>query len=147
MASIIDIQIAPLDPIRIPLIKKLYKAHYPAAKPKRDELIITANVLGNIAAVVRFRTQTPYRLLTGMLVTPDYRGFGVGHKLLEYCCQHILQAHDYCFAYRYLESYYAQHGFQHIDPSELPQTLQQNFNRYVDHGRDLIPMRFVAQNQ
>ncbi|MDF4767204.1 N-acetyltransferase, partial [Vibrio parahaemolyticus] len=30
-----------LNPIRLPLIKKLYKAYYPAGRAKKDELIIT----------------------------------------------------------------------------------------------------------
>ncbi|AGQ89611.1 N-acetyltransferase [Vibrio parahaemolyticus] len=132
-----------LNPIKLPLIKKLYKAHYPSGRAKKDELIITASREGVIVALLRLKTVEQYRLLTGMLVIPEVRGTSVGRTLLEHCENKVFEDGDYCFAFSYLEKYYAQHGFETIDSHELPNSLKMAFQRYVDSGKDLIPMQFI----
>ncbi len=132
-----------LNPIKLPLIKRLYKAHYPSGRAKRDELIITASHEGSIVALLRMKSVENYRLLTGMLVVPEYRGTGVGNALLTHCKNKVFTDGDYCFAFMHLETYYSQHGFKTIDSSELPNSLKMAFQRYVDSGKDLIPMQFI----
>ncbi len=132
-----------LNPIKLPLIKKLYKAHYPAGRAKRDELIITATSEGSIVALLRMKTVETSRLLTGMIVVPQVRGTGVGKALLAHCEENVFSYGDYCFAFMHLESYYAQYGFKTIDSSALPNSLKMAYQRYVDSGKDLIPMQFI----
>ncbi len=131
-----------LNPIKLPLIKRLYKAYYPSGRAKRDELIITANHEGAIVALLRLKTIEHSRLFTGMLVVPEVRGTGVGKALLEHCEKNVFGDGDYCFAFMHLESYYSQYGFKTIDSSALPNSLKMAFQRYVDSGKDLIPMQF-----
>ena len=132
-----------LNPIKLPLIKRLYKAHYPAGRAKRDELIITASSESTIVALLRMKNVESFRLLTGMLVVPEFRGTGVGKALLTHCENTVFTNSDYCFAFVHLETYYSQHGFKTIDSSELPNSLKMAFQRYVDSGKDLIPMQFI----
>ncbi len=132
-----------LNPLKLPLIKRLYKAHYPAGRAKRDELIITVTNEGSIVALLRMKTVDSSRLLTGMLVVPEARGTGVGKALLNHCEQNIFSSGDYCFAFMHLEAYYSQYGFKAIDSSALPNSLKMAFQRYVDSGKDLIPMQFI----
>ncbi len=138
-----SLNIEVLNPIKLPIIKKLYKTYYPAGRAKKDELIITASSEGSIVALLRMKTIETSRLLTGMLVVPEARGIGVGKALLTHCEQNIFRNGDYCFAFMHLESYYAQHGFKTIDSSKLPNSLKMSFQRYIDSGKDLIPMQFV----
>ncbi|QOV29785.1 GNAT family N-acetyltransferase [Vibrio diabolicus] len=133
-----------LNPIKLPLIKRLYKAHYPSGRAKKDELIITASHKGEIVALLRLKTVDRSRLLTGMLVIPTLRGTGIGEELLRYCRNNVFTDGDYCFAFTHLESYYSKHGFKTIDCSELPHPLKMAFQRYVDSGKDLIPMQFIS---
>ncbi|CAM3170449.1 GNAT family N-acetyltransferase [Vibrio mytili] len=133
-----------LNPVKLPLIKKLYKEHYPSGRAKSDELIVTANRYGNIVALLRLKNVDTTRLLTGMLVIPELRGTGVGHTLLKHCENNVFTVDDYCFAFRHLESYYSDHGFKTINSSELPHCLKQAFQRYVQSGKDLIPMQFLS---
>lgn len=135
-----------LNPIKLPLIKRLYKAHYPAGRAKRDELIVTATLEGSIIALLRLKTIEQSRLLTGMLVIPEYRGRGVGNTLLTHCENTVFNDGDYCFAFKHLELYYAQHGFKTIDTSALPNSLKMAYLRYVDSGKDLIPMQFITSD-
>ena len=133
-----------LNPIKLPLIKRLYKAHYPAGRAKRDELIITASIDNSIVALLRMKTVEKSRLLTGMLVVPKYRGTGVGEALLEHCTSKVFNYGDYCFAFSHLENYYAQHGFKTIESTELPNSLKMAYLRYVESGKDFIPMQFIT---
>ncbi|PMH37143.1 GNAT family N-acetyltransferase [Vibrio sp. 10N.286.49.B3] len=134
-----------LDPIKIPLIKRIYKAHYPSGKAKKDELTITASHSGVICGLVRFRPVGSYRLMTGMLVIPSYREAKVGHALMQYCCANVLSDTDYCFAYSHLENFYSQHGFSTIEIETLPNHLRDMLTRYVNSGKDLIPMHYTKQ--
>jgi predicted N-acetyltransferase YhbS len=92
--------------------------------------------------VVRLRTVDRWRLLTGMLVIPAFRGQGTGHALLSHCRSRLLGEGDYCFAYSHLESFYQQHGFVTIEKTALPGTLLPLFERYSRSGKSLIPMKF-----
>ncbi len=142
MRDTTNLTIEALEPIRLPIIKRLYQQHYKAGKPKKDELIITAQIDNQTVAVVRFRTIESFRLLTGMLVLPEYRGGEVGKALLAHCRDHVLNTQDYCFAYSYLEEYYTGHGFTTIDKELLPASLKALLLRYTSSGKDLIPMQF-----
>ncbi|MGR5178535.1 GNAT family N-acetyltransferase [Vibrio parahaemolyticus] len=132
-----------LDPIKLPIVKKLYKAHYPAGKPKSDERILTLSNNHAIAAIVRFRTIEQYRLMTGMLVLPEHRGLGLGHQLMQYLQSYELQSDDFCFALAHLEDFYHQHGFEVIAEETLPGPLKQLFSRYIHGGKSLVAMCYI----
>lgn len=132
-----------LEPIKLPLVTKLYKAHYPSGKAKKNETTIVGYLDTQIVAVVRLRTIDPYRLLTGMLVTPDQRGLGFANELMQFCQRHELKEKDYCFAYPHLEQFYLSQGFKKLHSKQLPAPLEQLFNRYTDCGKALIPMQYI----
>lgn len=133
-----------LDPIKLPLVARLYKQHYPSGKAKKDELTIVGYLNQQLTAVVRFRSIEHYRLLTGMLVEPEKRGLGLGHELMAYCRQEVLTEQDYCFAYQHLEAFYTQHGFVRTDETNLPNSLKQLFVRYTNSGKKLLAMHYQA---
>lgn len=137
-------QIEQLDLMKLPLVARLYKSFYPSGKAKKDELTLVGYMENQMAAVVRFRTIEQYRLLTGMLVVPDFRGQGFGHELMSYCLEHVLTEGDYCFAYKHLEEFYAQHGFKRIDCQELPNSLKGLYERY-SKTKALTPMKFMMR--
>ncbi|WP_038176160.1 GNAT family N-acetyltransferase [Vibrio pacinii] len=136
------LQIETLDPIKLPLVARLYKAHYPAGKAKKDELTIVGYHQSQMVALVRLRNVEQYRLLTGMLVVPDYRQHGFGHQLMAFCQQQVLKVGDYCFAYQHLEGFYAQHGFQTTDWMALPNNLKPLFERY-SRTKSLVAMQYI----
>ncbi|MBD0788903.1 GNAT family N-acetyltransferase [Vibrio sp. Y2-5] len=132
-----------LDPIKLPLLKRFYKQHYPSTKPKSDELLIVAYRELSMVAVVRFRSIAEYRLLTGMAVDETKRGEGIGSQLLNYCLDEILADKDFCFSYAHLQNFYEQASFKKIDVEELPNELRTLFVRYSQSGKNLIPMQFL----
>ncbi|MCG3723981.1 GNAT family N-acetyltransferase [Vibrio cincinnatiensis] len=132
-----------IQALKLPLIKRFYKQHCPAAKPKSDELIIAAYQQEQIKAVVRFRTIAGSRLLTGMAVASTNRGQGIGYQLLIYCKEHIMKHMDYCFAYPHLTSFYGKGNFRILSLEQLPAELQLLLQRYQANGKDLIPMQYI----
>ena len=135
-------QIEVLDPMKLPLVARLYKTYYPSGKAKKDELTIVGCLEGQMVSVVRFRSIEQYRLLTGMLVVPGQRDRGLGHQLMAHCTQKVMNTNDYCFAYLHLEQFYGQHGFMAIAVDELPNSLKGLFERYA-RTKKLVPMRYV----
>lgn len=135
-----QVKIEVLDPVKMPLVSRLYKAYYPSGKAKKDELTVAAYQNNTLVAVVRFRSIEKYRLMTGMLVVPECRAQGIGHQLMEYCQQNVLGEGDYCFAYEHLESFYSQHGFVTLESEILPNSLNVLFERYSS-SKSLVPMQ------
>ncbi|NOH99381.1 GNAT family N-acetyltransferase [Vibrio sp. 99-70-13A1] len=139
-----NVEITQLEPIKVPLVKKFYKEHYPAGKVNKSELIYSLTKNHSIIGIVRFRAIEEYRLLTGMVISTELRGQGHGSLLMNYCVSNILTNQDFCFAYRHLESFYSNHDFKKIDAVDLPNSLKTLFLRYTNSGKDLIPMHFQA---
>jgi N-acetylglutamate synthase-like GNAT family acetyltransferase len=79
-----------------------------------------------------------------MLVIPKFRGQFVGNELLSYCKRYILNDHDFCFAYPYLERYYSNYGFLTQKAEELPEEIGELYNRYVGNGKALTAMQFIG---
>ena len=138
----IEVNFQPLESIKIPLIKPIYKTFYPSAKPKKNERIVVGYHEKIIICIVRFRSIENFSLLTGMLVIPDYRQQGIASQLLTFCQAHYLSENSYCFAYQHLESLYKSVGFSVVEVKLLPNSLQQLFIRYTDTGKKLLPMRY-----
>lgn len=136
------LRIETLDPIKLPLVSRLYKAHYPSGKAKKNEQTIVAYLDQQLVGVVRFRPIEQHQLLTGMLVVPEQRGKNIGHALLLHCQHANCDDNTYCFAYPHLEAFYQQHDFATVEPSALPASLKQLFERYTASGKALIPMHY-----
>ncbi|WP_375751781.1 GNAT family N-acetyltransferase [Vibrio sp. HN007] len=140
------IHIEKLEAIKLPIAQKLYKQHYPSGKAKSNELIYVCYSDKTLCGVVRIRPVDSYRLLTGMVVVPEFRNKGIGHALLDYCEAEVLNDNDYCFAYAHLEGFYSLNGFFTIEVNELPNPLRTLFERYSRSGKQLIPMKFTKSN-
>ncbi|WP_341659318.1 GNAT family N-acetyltransferase [Vibrio sp.] len=139
------IQIEVLDPIKLPLVSRLYKTYYPSGKAKKDELILVGYFENQLTSVVRLRSVDQYRLLTGMMVIPEYRDKGFGHQMMSYCEERVLTNQDFCFAYQHLESFYSQHGFRILEIQQLPNSLKNLFERY-SRTKKLVPMQYTSHS-
>jgi N-acetylglutamate synthase-like GNAT family acetyltransferase len=137
-----NVIIAELDPIKVPLVKRFYKEHYPSGKANKSELIYSLTIDNQLLGVVRLRTIEQFRLLTGMAISKEYRGQQLGKQLMDFCEKNTLNEQDYCFAYAHLERFYSRHHFVKVAPQELPNSLKNLFERYTNSGKDLIPMHY-----
>lgn len=124
-----NVIITQLDPVKVPLVKRFYKEHYPTGKANKSELIYSLLLDNELCGVVRFRTIEDNRLLTGMAISKQHRGKQLGSLLMAYCVKHTLTASDYCFAYAHLTNFYSRHKFLQVDPKDLPNGLRVLYER------------------
>ncbi|WP_261816241.1 GNAT family N-acetyltransferase [Vibrio gallicus] len=125
-----NLSITEMDPIRLPLLRKVYKQHYPSTKVKAGDKIFIAEHNSQLIGAVRFRHIEQWRLLTGMVVIEKYRGRGVASSMLKALRPTQLDQDVYCFAYTHLTKMYAVHGFVTIDPQQLPGSLKGLYCKY-----------------
>ncbi|MDD1796375.1 GNAT family N-acetyltransferase [Enterovibrio sp. ZSDZ42] len=140
-----DYRYLPLDTLRFPLIARFYKDHYPAGKPKKDEVIWTMEGSEGLIGTVRFRQFEGFQLLTGMLIHPDVRRQKLGIAFLHAVEKQTKDKRCYCLAYRYLIPLYENAGFEVIDADALPEELKARYISYCNSGKDLVPMRYLAK--
>ncbi|MEZ8144678.1 GNAT family N-acetyltransferase [Enterovibrio norvegicus FF-33] len=140
-----DYRFFPLDTLRFPIVARFYKDHYPAGKPKKDEVIWTMEREKRLAGAVRFRQFNEFQLLTGMLIDPEFRGEKLGATFLKSIQEQTQSKICYCLAYRYLVSLYEGAGFYIIDDHALPDELQGRYASYCNSGKDLVPMQYLPK--
>lgn len=131
---------APLDSLRFPLIKRLYKTHYPPGMPRKDDIIWSIEKNATLCGAVKFRQEGENQLLSGLLIIPSLRGVNLGHLLLKQSEQQSRIKPCYCFAYAYLVPFYQKAGYIRLDTNQLPSVLKSKFHRYCASGKDLVPL-------
>ncbi|MEZ9594911.1 GNAT family N-acetyltransferase [Shewanella sp. 10N.261.52.F9] len=142
-------------------VKKFYRQHMPYARllqkesvcvltqtaPNLDscdeidsvaEITSSKTICSKIIASARIRPIGQLAILTGMLVHPDFRGQGVGHKLMDELSPVISDGKTYIFALAHLVGFYSQHGFCAV--SSAPNDIQQLFLKYQDSDKELVLM-------
>ncbi|MGS0680218.1 GNAT family N-acetyltransferase [Shewanella sp. 125m-7] len=144
--------LAPDDRIEV---KKFYRQHMPYARLLQKESLcvltqadcILANdmkpnskqiIYSEIVASARIRPIGQLAILTGMLVHPDFRGQGVGHKLMDELSSVLSDGKTYIFALAHLEGFYAKHGFSAA--STAPNDIEQLFLKYQGSDKELVLM-------
>lgn len=134
-----------LKKIENPLVKPFYKQYLPYSRPNKAEHIAVLKDNKAIVACARLRPIGEFTLLTGMLVSPDYRGQQLGHQLLHDMRTHFITAKTFTFALPQLADFYHQHGFV---PTEVaPNDIQQRFLAYQQQRKNLLLLGFNDSNQ
>ncbi|MCL1138642.1 GNAT family N-acetyltransferase [Shewanella pneumatophori] len=138
-------------------VKKFYRQHMPYARLLQKESVCvltqedstpansTDIASSKIVASARIRPIGQLAILTGMLVHPDYRGQGVGHRLMRELGSVLCDGKTYIFALAHLEGFYAQHGFSAV--SSAPNDIAQLFLKYQGDDERLVLMGFTPSPQ
>lgn len=139
-----------LKKIENPLVKPFYKQYLPYSRPNKAEHIAVLkdnNSKDNngIVACARLRPIGELTLLTGILVSPDYRGQQLGHRLLRDMRSHFTSGKTFTFALPHLADFYQQHGF--VQTEQAPNDIQQRFLAYQQQGKSLLLLGFNDSNQ
>ncbi|PKH05784.1 GNAT family N-acetyltransferase [Moritella sp. Urea-trap-13] len=134
-----------LKKIENPLVKPFYKQYLPYSRPNKAERIAVLKDNNTIVACARLRPIGELMLLTGMLVSPDYRGQQLGHRLLRDMRSHFTSDKTFTFALPHLADFYHQHGFTPTE--QAPNDIQQRFLAYQQQGKSLLLLGFNDSNQ
>ena len=134
-----------LNTIENPLVKPLYKQYLPYSRPNKAERIAVLKDNNDIIACARLRPIGKFTLLTGMLVSPDYRGQKLGHHLLHNMHDQLTLDNTFTFALPHLKEFYQQHGFNPVD--KAPNDIHQRFLAYQKQGKSLLLLCFNDSDQ
>ncbi|AGN11360.1 GNAT family N-acetyltransferase [Simiduia agarivorans] len=113
----------------IPLANQFYKRVNKHMKARGDETVWLGECDGSIRAALRLRPlESPYVLLTGMLVAPDARGQGWAAALLQAAATTLRAGETFLFCEPGLVNLYRRAGFARA--SSLPPALASRLARY-----------------
>ncbi len=107
-----------------------------------DDLFVVAEREGAVCGVVRLCEEHGVLLLRGMRVARAAQRQGIGTQLLGAAAERVDSRECYCVPHRHLDRFYAQIGFEEIEPGRAPPFLEQRWKEYRrDYGLDVIIMR------
>lgn len=99
-----------------------------------DFLLLAENDDNAVVGVVRLCQEQGYLILRGMLLERNYRGQGLGRRMLHDLEKHLHDQDCYCLPYAHLIPFYEIIGFQTVDGEAAPDFLRE---RLIEHQNDL----------
>ncbi|MCG8416224.1 MAG: GNAT family N-acetyltransferase [Pseudomonadales bacterium] len=91
--------------------------------------------------VLRISYEHGHSVLRGMQVLEEFRGQGIGTKLLSFVEQFLGADPVYCIPRDHLIEFYGKIGFSVIDPEDAPEFLAERLNSYIENGLNVLIMR------
>jgi predicted N-acetyltransferase YhbS len=123
-------------------VKSFYKEAGFASTFEPSDIFLVAEEGEIIMAALRFCREYGCLVLRGMRVLPYFQRQGIGSKLLQFSKSAIGDDTCYCIPHSHLEEFYAQIGFERIEPDEAPRFLQDRLAMYLSElWLDVILMR------
>lgn len=130
-----------ITPTAFPLVKQFYKAaSYHHGIGRKDE-VYAVRFESSIISALRLVPMDNYLLLRSMVVSPSYRGKGVGLFMLEKLTKALSQRSCWCFPFEQLESFYRYAGFVKQSPETCPNNIAHKFQQYRLSGKKIIVMK------
>jgi len=135
-----ECQFSKLEKIKYPLVNQFYKRVYKKGVAGKNEAVFILKKHQQIICSAKLKAIEEELLLTGVACDSDYQHQGYASLLVSKLLQ-IQEQPIYCFPYPHLQLFYQQLGFSLMTIDEAPDSIQQRFNRYVQH-RELLLMVF-----
>lgn len=132
-----NLTVSLIDKLRLPLLHKLYKANYPAGKPKGKEDIIILEEKKSMIGAMRIKHYENCDFLTGMMIIETKRGNQLGNFLLQALPSYMKTKDCYCFCESPLLPFYLKNGFFPKKVDSLPSVIKEKHNRYSNQGKKL----------
>jgi GNAT superfamily N-acetyltransferase len=136
-----NVQIRVAGPSDFDCVQEAY-ARFDYMRPiRRDDAIWLAEDGDEVVGVVRIAREEGVLVLRGMRVVDRMQRRGIGTRLLQAVEQWLGERECFCIPYAHLVSFYAQIGFEQIEPEAAPAFLAQRMRDYREKGLDAILMR------
>jgi N-acetylglutamate synthase-like GNAT family acetyltransferase len=118
----------------IPQVQQFYRARGYRGGIAGGDTVLLAETSGQLIGAVRLAPEQGSIVLRGMQVHPDHQRQGVGSTLLARISDELGESACYCILYAHLVQFYAQIGFEVIEPTEAPQFLNERLASYRARG-------------
>lgn len=124
-------------------VNKFYRSQKHKGSASGDEQVFvawdTSETENTLIGAVRLVPYEDYFWLRSLYIHEDLRGHGLGHELLR-TVQNQITLPIHCFPYGHLNSFYSKAGYVDTPKPELPQSLQQLYDRYSNKDESLLIM-------
>ena len=105
-----------------------------------EDVVYLAQADGELVGVVRRTHEHGVTMLRGMQVAPEWRGRGVGQRLLDALVADLGLEPCYCIPWSHLTGFYAAAGFREIPEEAAPPFLRYRLAGYRTRGLDVLVM-------
>lgn len=106
-----------------------------------DDRVYLAEAGGELVGIVRRTREHGVAMLRGMQVAPEWRGRGVGRRLLRALVAELGAEECFCVPYTHLVAFYGAAGFEKIPEENAPPFLRYRIAGYRTRGLDVLIMR------
>lgn len=103
--------------------------------------IYLAEADGELVGIVRRTREHEVTMLRGMQVAPEWRGRGIGNRLLNALVAELGADECFCVPYAHLTGFYGSAGFVEIPEENVPPFLRYRLAGYLTRGLDVLVMR------
>jgi GNAT superfamily N-acetyltransferase len=139
-----DITIRVARPEEYARIRETYEAWGYGGGVQPEDVVYLAEAGGELAGVVRRTHEHGVTMLRGMQVAPEWRGRGVGRRLLNALVADLGGEECFCVPYTHLTGFYGAAGFVEIAEEYAPPFLRPRLAGYLTRGLSVLVMRRPA---
>lgn len=130
-----------INPSGHPQVNQFFKrCRYPATVSHGEKVIVVKHDEIIIGAAKMWPRKDDTWLLRAICIHPDWRGQGIGTKVLQEIPNTLNEDYCYCFVYNHLIDFYEASGFSYPAFGSVPDDLTQAYEHYCDEGRKLVLM-------
>ncbi|HYR11848.1 MAG TPA: GNAT family N-acetyltransferase, partial [Longimicrobium sp.] len=109
-----DITIRVARPEEYARVRETYEAWGYGGGVQPEDVVYLAEAGGELAGVVRRTHEHEVTMLRGMQVAPEWRGRGVGRRLLNALVADLGDEECFCVPYTHLTGFYGAAGFAEL---------------------------------
>jgi GNAT superfamily N-acetyltransferase len=121
-------------------IRAAYDAWNYRAGIAADDTLWIAEQTDVLVGVVRIVPENDTLVLRGMRVAEEWRGVGIGGRMLQAIATWLAKRQCYCIPYVSLLRFYGQAGFGEIAPTAAPPFLAERLGQYRLRALDVTIM-------
>jgi GNAT superfamily N-acetyltransferase len=139
-----DITIRTARPEEYARVRETYEAWGYGGGVQPEDVVYLAESGGELAGVVRRTHEHGVTMLRGMQVAPEWRGRGVGRRLLNALVADLGGEECFCVPYAHLTGFYGAAGFVELPEEYAPPFLRPRMAGYRTRGLSVLIMRRPA---
>lgn len=106
-----------------------------------EDRVYLAEAGGELVGIVRRTREHEVTMLRGMQVAPEWRGRGIGGRLLRALVAELGTEECTCIPYAHLTGFYGAAGFAEIPEEAAPPFLRYRLAGYRTRGLSVLVMR------